>query len=452
MVLIAVFIACFFFYLGNKYPEKAGWGIIIIYPLLYAVNFTIVYNSFYPFNVHHAVLFIFLGMTVRGYSYNLPLKYMFKSKFVKASIGFVFFIFIVSTQESNRILPSLFFSLKLLLPMMVCYMLIKTENDLFRMGKILVWQSTFISIFIVLEYLEIVNLPYIISLIDQNYSAEVTSEWLRDTMYRGGNLRAKGLYGNGVDTGFALAFYLPLSIWFYMFTGKNINALPFLTIIISLIIILTRASILASIIAFIIILPLAFFTKKIKTTRFFTLIFIFATAFLIMLIIIPSLLISIDFLYSFLMDSLTGNESTSRVKFMRVEDVFDIMNNKLFFGYFVSPRYAYESINYTDDLPSIFIYFISGGLALVTVFILKIYYWLNDIFKIIKMDYLFNPKLKLFFVFSLGSILAGIICVFSADRQAHFLMMNMLYIGIFSVYQNKRILYLKSLNNKPKKL
>jgi hypothetical protein len=249
---------------------------------------------------------------------------------------------------------------------------------------------------------------------------------------RGGFKRVSGLAGNAVDTGYLLALYFPLSLWF-LSQNKLINAIPFAFISAGIILLQTRAAFIAIFMSIIILLykMLSQGLKDYRIFRFFNIRFIFISVLLIILLFttFPQL-ISI-------LTVLTGGAFSEEggygviTKLSRIPIAYNhFINNPFGYG---SPQHAYRVVMLTHDVPAPAIYYLSGGIILGTIYLLMLWTLQSAVFNVVKKSY-FEYKEKLFLITIGCGMISSIVVLFSNWREKHLFTAFILHIAVYKIY------------------
>ena len=441
LTIISIIGFLFSVIIGFSSPRKAGWAIIMFAPLLTPAYFTLVPSIFIPLTMERVAFGVTFGILLSNYGKNSHPKMIFKSTYVKIVIVFSILLFMFSLRDNVygvvvSYLPRVFYSLVL------CYIIIKDENDFVRLIKIFVWQASIISIFIIIEYVSDFNIASVLARTSPNYNKYqiVSKEFVN--MIRMGSYRAGGIDGHSVPTAYRLAFLFPFVLWNYVKANAKIySGILILLIIISFIILQSRAafvSIFSSL--FIIITSYLFFVKIQKfTTRLKHILTVCITLLLVFLFLISASSTLKNITYNFVnliaKPTIYGNDASTQTKIDRIPGAIKYFKKKPFTGY-GSPNYAYTNVMNSDDLPSPFIYLLSGGIVFLFIYLLQIFYMPYSVYKFSKSKILTYEQ-KIFLIYVSAAFIAGTIVVFSNYSEKHFIIMNMIYISIYKIYFTK---------------
>ena len=157
-------------------------------------------------------------------------------------------------------------------------------------------------------------------------------------------------YGNAVQTAYHLTVLFPLTL-FYFFNTKSIKKyIPLMLIIISFLLLQTRASIVIVMFLIIIMIFNSFLKIKFKDIK---LIFYFISIFLTVLFFNENLLnFILDFFEEIFLaitfdNSVVGKDSVDLInKVSRIPIAFNLFLDNPFFGMIVSPRFVYYDNEY----------------------------------------------------------------------------------------------------------
>ena len=431
--ITAVFI---FFMLGYKFPQKAGWAVLVIAPILGPSKFTFVPATLLNLTTNRVAFAVTLGVILSNHTrHGIPLSSIFKSHFVKIVTAFSLFVIIISLEDRLQNLvftyvPDLIFVFAL------CFILIKNEKDLEKLVKIFAWQGFVIAALVVIEYFTNFNFNEIAKHTIGDADLYQTGFKNYRNMQRAGFYRCSGIDSHPVQTAYRLTFLFPLALWYATRGGKLWRMLPLSLVTFSFIFLQTRTvfvGISVSLIVFI------FLSRKIRI--FFKIGVLLLTTVVSLMVFVPS---SLDVLDSFIEKSikpiyLTRGDSIDH-KTLRIPVAINYFLRKPFTGY-GSPQYVYYVIMDTDDLPSPLIYLLAGGIPLCIIYFMLIAYMPYSILKL-SMYKKFSNAQRDILMFSGVAFLGGVVCIFSNWQERHFLVMYMLYISIYKVFLYEKVKYL----------
>lgn len=443
--LLSIFGVLSAFLIGYQFPRKAGWGVILIAPLLGPATFTFVSSSFLPLTTYRIAFAITMGVILRNHNqHGIPLSSIFKSTLVKIVVVFSLFVILISLGDRSKNIIFTYIP-NLILAFALCYILIRGEKDLQKLVKIFVWQGAIISVFIMLEYFTDFDINIILMKTIPGYdfsslqSKHLLSEARIEGMTRAGITRAMGIDGNAVATSYRLTFLFPLALWYMIRRKGVINKLPVSLVLVAFFLLQTRASFVGIIISFIMLLVLLLIsntksvTQKMRSIlKPISLLVILGVVFVL---IYPDAIKWSKYNYESFMSSFdSSSKEYIGGKISRIPRAIDLFLKKPFIGYLVSPYYSYSILMYYNDLPSPFIYLLSGGIILLIIFLLMVFFMPYSTFKLSKIRDLHLHQRE-FLIYACSAFVGGIVVVFSNRQEAHFLIMYMLYISIYKVFQ-----------------
>lgn len=432
--LCSITAAFFLFLLGYKFPRKAGWAVLIIVPVLGPSSFTFVPSTFLNLTTYRVAFAITLGVILRNHDrHGIQLSSIFKSTFVKIVVVFSLFVILISLEDR---LKNIIFTYipNLILAFALCYILIRDEKDLQKLVKIFVWQAAVIGALVIIEYFtDFVFAEIALSTVPGYDISILRSKNYRYTM-RAGFYRCCGIDGNAIATGYRLAFLLPLTLW-YATRGKLWNLLPLFIVIISLIFLQTRAAFVAIFVSLTAYIFLLILRRKIRLLLRTGVVML--TVLISLMVIVPS---SFDVVHSFIdksFGSVLDRGDDVQGKIDRIPVAIDYFLEKpLLVGYGCSPLYTENYVMFGQDLPSLFIYLLAGGIPLCFIYLMLIAYMPYSALRL-SMSKEFSIAQRDILMFSGIAFLGGVVCVFSNWCESHFLIMYMLYISLYKVYLYK---------------
>ena len=417
--------------LGFWSPKKMGWFVLLTFPLFNAMYAVIVPTEFFPLTWLRFSFAITLGVFYSNFKRDIPVKYILKADIVKLLI--VFNVYLLYLEIDGKLvsffsshLPGLFTCF--VLP----FILIKSKSDLHKLTKIFVWQGAIIGFFIVIEIFTQFN-PYNFFLVINQSIGDVN--FVDEQFVRGGFIRVKGLAGHAVDTGYLLAFYFPLSIW-YLSTRTMVSKILFVFILIGSILIQTRATYIAIVISmavyFIVMHNAGMLNKKIYIKKIAT--FIFSILFLSFIAshFIPQILEIINVNVISMFTEEKGFGISTKINRLPIALGYIIANP---FGY-GSPDYIYEVIMNSDDLPAPLIYILSGGVIMGLIYIKILWVLPKTIFNIAK-NKIFHGEENEFLILIGCAMVASSVVVLSNWREKHLLVSYILLISVYKIYYLK---------------
>lgn len=434
--LLSIFGLILAFLVGYQFPRKAGWGVLLIAPVLGPATFTFVPSSLLPLTTYRVAFAITMGVILRNHDrHGIPLSSIFKSTFVKVVVVFSLFIILISLEDRLKNIMFTYIP-KLILAFALCYILIRDEKDLQRLVKIFVWQAALICLFIVLEVYTDFDIGVILRKTIPGYDITQLQSKHFNFSIRSGYFRATGLYGSGVSTGYALAFLFPLTL-LYSIQGKVLNKFPILLVIVGLVLMQPRAALVGIFVALLVLLMGIILLKgkkiigKIKAVTKLALILIITCSFLVLFF--PSIPEKASHvLAESIQYSSDDRDLTMKGKIDRIPIAIDYFLERPFTGY-GSPQYAYSKVMRCQDLPAPLIYLLAGGIPLCLLYLIMIFYMPYSVFRLSRRKGL-NSGQRVFLTYAVAAFVGGVVVVFSNRVEAHFMIMYMLYISIYKVY------------------
>jgi hypothetical protein len=421
---------------GFVSPRKAGWFVLYLFPLLGSIGFTIVSSNLIPLTFTRVAILITVGMAMKNHG-NVALRYITRIRYVQIMSIFVLLLVMSSLRDQFIYhiiishIPNLFLSIAL------CFMLIRDKSDLMKMVKIFIWQAAFISLFIVIEYYSDFSLGLELARTNPNFSGNIYAK-SEEFITRGGYYRAMGIDGSAIHTGYKLAFLFPLVLWY---ATQKLNAMvrviPVFLTSIGLLFLQTRAAIFAIVLAVgVLVLGLIYIRDERivvgrKNLKNILLLILIAT--IITSILIPEVRDQwISFYNKILLSTIIGLDASTAMKIDRVPLAMQLISDHPFLGY-GSTEYVYNTLMNSADLPAPFIYFLSGGIVMVSMYLYLIIYMPYSVYKLSRSKSINGDEMLLLQYISVA-LLAGILCVFSNTIESHFWMMYMLYMGTIKIY------------------
>jgi len=417
MDAISIIIQLSFFFWGYINPKKAGWAMLFLFPLLYPANFVIIPADILLLNIDRVAFAVAIGIHLR-YKEKIKIKYLFKDSFIVTFILFSLFIVLVSLDD--RLINILFSYLpNIYLSLILGFTLIKSQKDIERLLKIFMSHAALFSTFIILESFTDLNINILARELNPNFY-----ELNYKLDLRSGYFRASGFDGNAVQTAYRLSFLFPLVLWFTTNSRKNLlKILPISLVLISFILLQSRAGFIGLFIAIIFLLLQLAKTKSVNIIRTFKLLLIFIIAGLIVLFFIPTVG---QIFFSFL-DYLQSGQSYQQVEMKtdRIPQAISYFFQNPFAGY-GSPQFVYYKVMMTDDIPSPLIYLLSGGILLLLLFLLWVILMPLNMLQISKKK-IINSRESEMFVFIAAAFIGGLIPLFSNWQERHIPAMLILF-------------------------
>jgi len=379
---------------------------------------------------------ITLGIMLKTVEHRkIRLSSIFRSRFIKILLCFSFFVIIISLEDRFENIVFTYIP-RLIVGIMLCFILVRDKRDLQKLVMIFSIQAALISILVILEYFTPFN-PLV---------------WIRRTipgvdMYRlqtkgfnegtrAGFYRPAGIGGSAVHTAYILVFFFPLVLWF-AFNKKIIGYLFPGVLAIAFILLRTRTGLIGVAVSMIWLAIILTAKKQVVLSKNFIRLVGFlcisvTTMMLIVNIFSPEVSIVFKrFLFELFIPSLSL-EGDARIKYNRIPIAIDYIMEKPIMGY-GSPWYAYLYIMNTADLPAPFIYAIAGGIPLVAIYLVMLFYMPYSVFKASRRQKIHSED-RLFLYFASAAFIGGVVVIFSNWIEVHFTLMYMLYISLYNVY------------------
>ncbi len=421
---ISAFVA--FVFLGYRFPRRSGWGVLLTLPLLGPGIFSIVPSATLPLTINRAAVAIAVGMLFRNYSEGFSLRALFKSKVFILLLLFLLGVLLKSFDD--RFVNMVFTWIpNWLTPFIICFLLIRDDHDLQLLAKIISWQTAIIGFFIILEYFT----KYNIGLTILHTSPDPVYSYY--TYERSGYFRPAGLYLNSVFTGFYFAFAFPIVLWYARrtrITGIILALISFAAITL----LQTRAVYISAFLSIVLIL----ITRDLTSIKK-----LFALSCLALIVIVSYSDFS-KWTESIYKENIVESFATTdkysdvnvRSKLERIPRAWEFFLERPITGY-LSPVNALWYIMNGDDIPSPFLYLLSGGIFLCLIYVSMILALPITTFRLSR-DKMVPYRERMFLYYAGVSFLSGIIVVFSNACEDHFPIMFMLYASIYKVYVYNR--------------
>jgi hypothetical protein len=430
------------FLIGYQFPRKAGWGVLLIAPILGPATFTFVPSMLLPLTTYRVAFAITMGVILRNHDrHGIPLSSIFKSMFVKIVVVFSLFVICISLKDGAQMKNLLFRYIPwVTTALVISYYTVKDEADLQRLVNILVWQAAIVGLFIFLEYFTDFDIKMILRSTIPEYDLSKLSSKLYEAKTRTGFYRPSGIDGSAVHTAYRLAFLFPLTLW-YARGGRLWKFLPVIMVLLSLMLLQTRAAVVGILCGFI---PLSIGLALSKRTRTSvrlssTIKYMVIICILVVVVVIfePSILkIGYLFISKTFLSSFTDTDIlATKNKLLRIPFAINLFMEGSLLGY-GSPYHVLSIKMGSADIPAPFIYLLSGGIFLGLLYLLMIITLPLSVFRAaIKLR--LRPEQKKFLVYACAAFTCGIVVVFSNWVESHFFIMYILYISIYKVYLHK---------------
>ena len=402
---IIVFIFSFFF--GFAKSKSAIWFVAYTYPLLSPANFPIIPSDLIYLNITRVSLAILIGVHIKN-AKRMNLSKLFQSSFIKSYLLFIFLLAAVSFIDLGK---NTFFTLipEVYVSMSLGFFLIQKESDFKKLLQILTWHGLIFCLIIYLDFFEIINIQILVAKMIPNFNMAYNEI----DGIRAGIRRVSGFDGNSINSAVRLVILFPISLLLIKFNNKLKNYIFPIFLILSILILFSRAAYISLILAliFIIFNQINIIKKGLnKLVSLFKILIIIAGSSIILFFISPFIQNIILSLYVFSTDLSTLTNLNARTVMMPL--VYEMVLGNSYFGVFRSPFFVYEELLGGHDLPSPLIYSISGGIPLLLLFL----NWIRIMpFYFLRKFYFRNESrdFKIILVYISASFIGGIIPVFS---------------------------------------
>jgi hypothetical protein len=423
---------------GYKNPIKASWLILFWVPLLGPGGFYFGVNTIFPLNAYRLGIFLLIGILVRKKASISNLIY--RNKYTHIILAYFFIIFVL--QVRHYPVPTLFtllpfYAIAVLLP----FVLLREYNDIYKMINVFVYQAVIISSFVIIEYYTTFSLPAFIRELSGLSIDNIQTKGGRE-LYRAGYYRVAGLHGNSVQTAYHLVFLFPLAV-LSLYLKVSVKGLMILILIIfSIILLQTRASLVALTIVTLLCVVYIVFNQKyhlsvIKKIKIFSVMSILViVAMLNNELYEMSRSIISTLYYSVFSDKGGGNSADLSIllKIDRIPLALRMFYNSPIYGHLASPRYAYYVLMKTADVPSVFLHLLGGGILLTGIYLLMIVRTITGLSQGMKKQ--ITHMERNIIVFSSIAIFGGFIVTASNWAEEHYLSIFILYISVKYYTQN----------------
>ncbi|MCF7822832.1 MAG: hypothetical protein K9N35_01525 [Candidatus Marinimicrobia bacterium] len=446
LIVLVTVLACVIY--GFLRPSSAAMLILVLVPLLGPGGFYFGVNTIFPVNAYRLGFFMLIGILFKRQTnvINIIATKRYTHIFI------FYFTVLILLQVRHYPVPTLFtmipfYTISLFLP----FVLLRRFDDIYKIANVFVIHAVIISSFCLIEYYTSFSITAFI----REYSG-VNIEDLQTKggieRFRGGFYRVAGLHGNSVQTAYHLLFLFPLTIFYLKYERSLIRIIPLSLVLVSLFLLQTRAAIIAVIATVIFIQFLLVkhygirpaILNAIKTTLILGIIFSFLLVFSDELSKIARTFISN--IYESIFSSSQVNYGTQNdlyYKLNRLPIAFQIFLKHPLIGYLSSPRYAYYVLMRTDDVPSIVLNLLGGGVLLASLYA---YAMVTSVYKTVKgIKLLDTRKQKDLVIYSGAAMFGGIFVTLSNWAEEHFLSIFLLYFILR--YLREMILEKKSISS-----
>jgi hypothetical protein len=338
----------------------------------------------------------------------MNLSKLFQSSFIKSYLLFIFLLAAVSFIDLGK---NTFFTLipEVYVSMSLGFFLIQKESDFKKLLQILTWHGLIFCLIIYLDFFEIINIQILVAKMIPNFNM-AHNEF---DGIRAGMRRVSGFDGNSINSAVRLVILFPISLLLIKFNNKLKNYIFPIFLILSILILFSRAAYISLILAliFIIFNQINIIKKGLnKLVSLLKILIIIAGSSIILFFISPFIQNIILSLYAFSTDLSTLSNLNART--VMLPFVYEMVLGNSYFGVFRSPLFVYEELLGGHDLPSPLIYSISGGIPLLLLFL----NWIRIMpFYFLRKFYFRNESrdFKIILVYISASFIGGIIPVFS---------------------------------------
>lgn len=350
MIIVAI-AASALLAIGFLFPRVSGWAIFLLIPSL-AVNTLVLIPASFMFDVMRASVALFVGIALRRLLEGKIRTVMLTDPLVVLVIVIWGGICLISVGEEffayylTWLYPS--YLVALLLPKL----LITSSRDFLRAQSFFVWISLMLSVSIIVGFVFGIDVGNLIEMTNPNKEELGIDQ-------RGLYGRPNGLYGNPNYTAFAIVALLPI-IGNAIRRKVRFASIAFLFSFLAVLMTQSRMGITLAGLAF-----LAFLGGG---GRNISQMVLAGLGMIGLAIIGPGLFEGVQLIFiETVVPFYSGSESLVWDIPVRLERVFKLLDLYLinpFFGYLVSPRYAYYYLMGTDDVGYFFLYMLSGGIWL----------------------------------------------------------------------------------------
>jgi hypothetical protein len=430
LTVIAVILSVVF--LGFIKPYKTAWAILLLVPLFGPGGFYIGVESFLPLNAYRIGFFALFAILIK-LRINI-IQTVYKYKFTRVIV--LYFIVIFLLQIKDYFMPTAFTMMPFYaLAVFVPFVIIKTKKDLYKIATIFTFQAFFIGFFVLVEYYTDFSLSvFIRQFSGVDLSTLQTKGGGAEEIFRSGFYRVAGLHGNSVQTAFHLVFLFPFTLFYWQYEKNLTRFIPLLLTLGAFIFLQTRAAMIVLVVMILLIIFLTIRKRHLNKT---------AIKIIWMSIIISGLIFIIslftpqifDIAEKFILgivsvitndpNSIEGNVTE---KLDRIPLALKFIYSSPVYGYIVSPRYAYSEIMMSDDLPSIFLHLIGGGILLGGLLIILMFKLIRGTFK--ELNNIQSQKFKDLILYSTVATFGGFLVTFSNMAEEHYLSIFLMFVAI----------------------
>jgi len=432
MIVLALVGILMAFYASYMWPRESGWLLVLVFPLLGPAEFTFVPAESFPLTIQRLCLFASFGMFFSPHvKSNLMI---FKSNLVRLVLLFLLILSISSIRDFNQ---TFFFNFipRWIFPLFLAFFLIESEKDLDKVLKIFVIHALMISGFSILEFFTDFNIHNILAesvpQYDFDYQVSKENPYLRFGIYR-----SSGIDGNSVMTGYRLAFYFPLLLFYCKKWPYVLRVAGLVVFFVGLVFLQSRAAT-----AIIVLTGVFIFLKGAKDVRVFVMrlfsVLFSATILLLTVYWVFPDIFTIYEAYTELAVAGDQESISSDGRFVWMAEAFHLFLQNPFFGY-GSPQHVYLELMETKDIPSYLTYFLAGGIIGGGLFLYIMYYMIRQVYRIHLLQDESNYQKEFLFYATLG-IAGAFLPTFLNWQENHFTIMLFLYVAVYKVYVNSEV-------------
>jgi len=363
MAVLSLIIIVLSFFFGYFYPRKALWFVALTFPLLNPANVTIIPSEILFLNISRISSAMILAVHLKR-GKRLRFDLLLKSKFIRIFLFFSVWVILISLGDraKNMIfsyIPNLYISLTL------GYFLIKEEKDYKVLIKILSCQALLFSAVVFLDFFNIINLQLIVAQWSPNFSLD----FVQINDIRAGLSRVAGWDGNSIYSATRLVVLFPIALLNWKLKKGLFRLIIPVIIAGAILLLMSRAAYISFVVTLVFIIFWLSYLKKQFLTKVWSIVRYFIAASLLAVILynsVPVVKTIVDEIYFFTFQT---NDVTQRQD--RLPRATKYIMEKPLLGH-GSPYYSYMTVMDTDDIPTFYIYALTGGFPLL---ILLIIWW-----------------------------------------------------------------------------
>jgi hypothetical protein len=416
---------------GYAKPTKTAWLVLFLIPLLGPGGLYIGVGTVLPLTAYRIGFFALMGILFRLRLNIIDL--IKKNKYLNLIIIYFFIRVILLFLDSP--IDALFTMLPIyFLAIYIPLIIIRSERDLYKLVNIFVLQAFIISIFVLIEYYTSFSLPAFIRGMSGLDISELQTKGGNEII-RSGYYRVAGLHGNPVNTAYHLTFFLPLVVFYWINKKSKRSSFFVLIVLVAILLLQTRASIVTIFVAIFLIIGISI-KQKIETRTLFKIITLLVYSIIGLVFIsflVPEILKIVETFFSQLVDAIAFRTNVSKEvditgKVDRIPIAIDLFLVSPIYGYIKSPLYAYIELMDYEDLPSLILHLLGGGILLGSLFLMVIFKLVFGTYNEIRNTY--NTNTKELIIYSTVAIFSGFLVNFSNFIESHYISLFILYIAI----------------------